>query len=145
VLPNFVRQALEGAPITVYGSGKQSRCFCDVRDAVESMLRLVATDAAVGEVVNIGNDQEVTIDGLAALVKEQTRSSSPIVRIPYDQAYEPGFEDMFRRVPSIAKLERLTGFRPRTPLAEIIDRVIAHMEKKREFVDAPREMAQGAN
>jgi UDP-glucose 4-epimerase len=145
VLPNFVRQALEGAPITVFGSGKQSRCFSDVRDVAESILRLVATDAAVGEVINIGNDQEVTIEGLAALVKEQTHSASPIVRIPYDQAYEPGFEDMLRRVPSIAKLERLTGFRPRTPLVEIIDRVIAHMETKREFVDAPREMAQGAN
>jgi UDP-glucose 4-epimerase len=145
VLPNFVRQALDGAPITVYGSGQQSRCFCDVRDAVESMLRLVATDAAVGEVVNVGNDHEVTIEGLAQLVKEQTRSASPIVRVPYDQAYEPGFEDMFRRVPSLEKLERLTGFRPRTPLPEIIDRVVAHMEKKRHFVGAPRELAQGAN
>jgi UDP-glucose 4-epimerase len=145
VMPNFVRQALDGAPITVYGSGKQSRCFCDVRDTVESMLRLVATDAAVGEVVNIGNDHEVSIEGLAQVVKDQTHSASPIVRVPYDQAYEPGFEDMFRRVPSLAKLERLTGFRPRTPLAEVIDRVIAFMEKKREFVGASRELAQGAN
>jgi UDP-glucose 4-epimerase len=78
-------------------------------------------------------------------VKEQTHSASSIVQIPYDQAYEPGFEDMFRRVPSLAKLELLTGFRPRTPLDEIIDRVIAHMQKKREFVPAPRELAQGAN
>ena len=145
VMPNFVKQALEGAPITVYGSGKQSRCFCDVRDTVESILRLIATDSAVGEVVNIGNDYEVSIEGLARLVKEQTHSASPIVFVPYDQAYEPGFEDMFRRVPSLEKLERLTGFRPRTPLNEIIGRVIAHMESKREFAGAPRELAQGAN
>jgi UDP-glucose 4-epimerase len=144
VMPSFVKQALDGAPITVYGSGQQSRCFCDVRDAVESMLRLVATDAAVGEVVNIGDDQEVTIEKLAQMVKEQTNSASPIVRVPYEQAYEPGFEDMFRRVPSLAKLERLTGFRPMTPLAEIIGRVIAYTEKKREFAGAPRELAQGA-
>ncbi|MGB6546901.1 MAG: NAD-dependent epimerase/dehydratase family protein [Candidatus Acidiferrales bacterium] len=145
VMPNFIRQALDGAPITVYGSGQQSRCFCDVGDAVHSMLRLVATDSAVGEVVNIGNDHEVTIEGLAHQVKDQTRSASPIVRIPYDQAYEPGFEDMFRRVPSLAKLERLIGSRPRTPLPEIIARVVADMETKRQFVAAPRELAQGAN
>jgi UDP-glucose 4-epimerase len=145
VLPTFVRQAIDGAPITVYGSGTQSRCFCDVDDAVESIIRVVAADGAVGEVVNVGNDEEVTIEALARMVKEQTRSASPIVCVPYDQAYEPGFEDMLRRVPSLSKLEKLTGFRPRTPLAEIISRVIAHMEKKREFVGAPREMAQGAN
>lgn len=145
VMPNFVRQALDGAPITVYGSGKQSRCFCDVRDTVEAMLRLVATDAAIGEVVNIGDDHEITIEDLAQTVKAQTHSASPIQYIPYDQAYEPGFEDMFRRVPSVAKLERLTAFRPRTPLPEIIGRVIAHMEKKRVFVGAPRELAQGAS
>src|SRR6202142_4070059 len=86
VLPNFVREALDGAPITVYGDGQQSRCFCDVRDAVEGLLRLVATDKAVGEVVNIGNNYEITIEGLAQLVKEQTGSSSPIHYIPYDQA-----------------------------------------------------------
>jgi UDP-glucose 4-epimerase len=94
--------------------------------------------------VNIGNDHEISIEGLAHLVKELTHSASPVVKVPYDQAYEPGFEDMFRRVPSLTKLERLTGFRPRTPLAEIIGRVIAYMEKKREFVGAPRELAQGA-
>jgi UDP-glucose 4-epimerase len=131
VLPNFVRQALDGAPITVYGTGKQSRCFCDVRDAVEALLRLAATDKAVGEVVNVGNDHEVTIEGLALLVKERTSSSSPIEFIPYDQAYEPGFEDMFRRVPCLEKLELLTGFRPRTPLPEIVDRVVSYVGNKR--------------
>ena len=141
VLPNFVAQALEGAPITVYGTGQQSRCFCDVRDAVESLLRLIATDKAVGEVVNIGNNHEVTIEGLARLVKEQTRSSSPIHYVPYDQAYEPGFEDMFRRVPCLDKLERLTGFRPTIALPEIIDRVAAYHARKKEFVGMSREAA----
>jgi UDP-glucose 4-epimerase len=139
VMPNFVRQALEGAPITVYGTGQQSRCFCDVRDSVEAILRLTATDAAVGEVVNVGNDEEITIENLARVVKERTGSSSPIHYIPYDQAYEPGFEDMFRRVPSLEKLERLTGFRPRTTLPEIVDRVVAYHGRKRELIAARRE------
>lgn len=131
VLPNFVRQALEGAPITVYGSGQQSRCFCDVRDAVEALLRLAETHKAIGEVVNVGDDHEVTIEKLAFLVKERTDSSSPVEYVPYDQAYEPGFEDMFRRVPCVAKLESLTGFRPRTPLPEIVDRVVSYVGSKR--------------
>jgi UDP-glucose 4-epimerase len=132
VLPNFVRQALAGEPITVYGSGKQSRCFCDVRDSVESLIRLLATDQSIGEVVNIGTDQEVTIERLAHLVKERTESNSPVTFVPYDQAYEPGFEDMPRRVPSLAKLEKLTGFRPAIPLVEIVDRVIAHSQQRKE-------------
>jgi UDP-glucose 4-epimerase len=138
VLPNFMSQALDGEPITVYGTGQQSRCFCDVRDSVEAILRLVATDVAVGEVVNVGNDEEVTIEGLAHLVKERTQSSSPIEFIPYDQAYETGFEDMPRRVPCLDKLERLTGFRPRTTLPEIIDRVVAYHARKRDLVGVPR-------
>lgn len=138
VLPNFVNQALGGAPITVFGTGQQSRCFCDVSDSVEAMLRLISTDQAVGEVVNIGTDQEISIEGLAHLVRERTGSVSPITYIPYDQAYEPGFEDMVRRVPALEKLERLTGFRPRTTLREIVDRVVAHFEKKKELVGAPR-------
>jgi UDP-glucose 4-epimerase len=144
VLPNFVNQALDGEPITVYGTGQQSRCFCDVRDSVEAMLRLVATPAAVGEVVNVGNNSEVTIENLAYLVKERTNSSSPVEFIPYDQAYEPGFEDMLRRVPCLDKLERMTGFRPRTELNEIIDRVVAYQGRKREFVGVSRETASSA-
>jgi UDP-glucose 4-epimerase len=132
VLPNFVRQALEGSPITVFGTGQQSRCFCDVRDAVESILRLIANDKAVGEVVNVGSDQEISMEGLARLVKQRTRSESPITYTPYDQAYEPGFEDMQRRVPALEKLQRLTGFRPGIPLHEIIDRVVDHHQKGKE-------------
>ncbi len=131
VLPNFVRQALDGAPITVFGDGKQSRCFCDVADSVEAILRLIATPAAVGEVVNIGNDEEISIEGLAHRVKQQAKSSSAIEFVPYDQAYEPGFEDMPRRVPCLDKLVKLTGFRPATPLQKIIDRVIEHETARR--------------
>jgi UDP-glucose 4-epimerase len=146
VLPNFVRQALAGEPITVYGSGKQSRCFCDVRDSVESVIRLLATEQSVGEVVNIGTDQEVTIEQLAHLVKERTESSSAVIFVPYDQAYEPGFEDMPRRVPSLAKLEKLTGFRPAIPLVEIVDRVIAHSQKRKDagLMSAPDRVAASA-
>jgi UDP-glucose 4-epimerase len=144
VLPNFVRQAIDGAPITVYGTGQQSRCFCDVGDAVEALLRLAATDRAVGEVVNVGNDQEITIDDLARLVKQRTGSLSTIEHVPYDQAYEPGFEDMFRRVPCLDKLQQLTGFRPTAPLPEIIDRVAAYQGRKKEFVGDPKVAANTA-
>ena len=137
VLPNFVRRALDNAPIEVYGDGKQSRCFCDVRDTVEALLRLLPLAQAVGEVVNIGNTEEITIEDLANTVKRRTNSSSPIQYIPYDRAYEPGFEDMMRRVPCIDKLQALTGFRPQTSLAEIIDRVAAHYR----VLDAPLESA----
>jgi len=138
VLPNFVGQALEGAPLTVYGTGQQSRCFCDVQDSVEAIVRLIATDRAVGQVINVGTTEEVTIEKLAHLVKERTQSSSPITHVPYDQAYEPGFEDMLRRVPSIDKLVELTGFRPRTPLTEIVDRVVVYFREKRTAAPAPR-------
>ncbi len=148
VLPNFVRQALEGTPITVFGTGQQSRCFCDVRDCVEAVLQLLGNERAVGEVINIGTDQEVTIEGLAHLVKQRTKSKSPITFVPYDQAYELGFEDMPRRVPSLEKLEKLTGFRPGIPLVEIVDRVIAyHQEEKDKTVVSPasRVAAQAAS
>jgi UDP-glucose 4-epimerase len=128
VLPNFVKQALDGKPMTVFGTGQQSRCFCDVRDTIESILRLIANDRAVGEVVNIGSDEEISIEGLAHVVKQRAKSESPITYIPYDQAYEPGFEDMLRRVPALEKLKQLTGFRPATPLTEIVDRVVAYFQ-----------------
>lgn len=130
VLPNFVKQALENAPITVYGSGTQSRCFCDVRDTVEALIRLMDTDKSVGEVVNIGNTEEISMTALAEAVKGRTKSSSDITYVPYDQAYEPGFEDMMRRVPSVDKLHGLTGFRPETKLTEIIDRVASYLLEK---------------
>lgn len=130
VLPNFVAQALAGAPITIYGTGKQSRCFCHVRDAVEAIVRLVDSGRAVGEVVNIGSDEEVTIEGLAQIVKQRAGSASEIVYVPYDQAYEPGFEDMLRRVPSLKKLANIAKFSPRTSLSTIVDSVVAHFREK---------------
>jgi UDP-glucose 4-epimerase len=144
VVPTFVKSALDNSAITVYGSGKQSRCFCDVRDTVEAVIRLIDTDRSVGEVINIGNTEEITIEDLAKAVKHRTGSSSPIEYIPYDQAYEPGFEDMMRRVPSVDKLHRLTGFRPATPLAEIIDRVAAYFREKNEAA-APRMATRGVS
>jgi len=125
-----VKRALDNAPIEVFGNGQQSRCFCDVRDTVEALLRLIPVDRAVGQVINIGNTEEVTIENLAKIVKHRTASQSSIEYVPYDKAYEPGFEDMMRRVPSIEKLQSLTGFRPQTSLTEIVDRVSAYFRQK---------------
>lgn len=144
VLPNFVKAALDAKPISVYGNGQQSRCFCDVRDTVEALIRLIDTPRSIGEVINVGNTEEISIEALARRVKERTRSSSPIELIPYDQAYEPGFEDMMRRVPCVDKLEGLTGFRPRTSLNEIIDRVSAFFQQKSEPAQQPRAAANSA-
>jgi UDP-glucose 4-epimerase len=130
VLPNFVKRALKNEPIEVFGSGKQSRCFCDVRDTVEALLRILPLERAIGEVINIGNTEEITIEDLAKTVRQRTDSNSPIHYVPYEKAYEPGFEDMMRRVPSIDKLHALTGFRPQTALMEIIDRVAAYYQQK---------------
>jgi UDP-glucose 4-epimerase len=130
VLPNFVRQALKGEPITVFGDGRQSRCFGHVKDAVESLLRLVATPAAVGQVFNIGANEEVTILELAERVRATTKSSSPITLVPYEDAYSEGFEDMFRRVPDVTKLERTISFRPRTTLDDIIRDVVEDQRRR---------------
>ena len=142
VLPNFVGQAIEHAPISIYGNGKQSRCFCDVRDTVEALVRLMDCPRSVGEVVNVGNTEEVTIEQLAQLVKQRTASNSKIVYVPYDQAYEPGFEDMMRRVPCVDKLFAITGFRPQIALTEIIDRVSAFLQTRR--ASAPPRVATGS-
>ncbi len=125
VLPNFAAQALAGEPITVYGTGTQSRCFGHVKDAVESVIRLLETPATVGQVFNVGADEEVTIYRLAEMVRDAAGSSSEIVLVPYSEAYAEGFEDMQRRVPDPRKLEKAIGFRPRTPLSQIIADVVA--------------------
>jgi UDP-glucose 4-epimerase len=127
VIPNFVRQALLGHPLTVYGDGQQSRCFTYVTDVVGALLGLADRDDAVGQVFNIGNDrEEVTMLDLAKRVKARAKSSSEIVTVPYDQAYEEGFEDMRRRVPDLGKVRGLLGYEPRVHLDEILDHVIAH-------------------
>ena len=132
VLPTFVRQALDGAPITVFGNGKQSRCFGYVEDVVEAIVRLMDCERAIGQVVNIGNTEEITMGALAHLVKERAASPSCIRFVSYDEAYAPGFEDMMRRVPSVEKLHSLTGYRPTTPLDTIVDNVIAYMKTEGE-------------
>jgi UDP-glucose 4-epimerase len=129
VIPNFVQQALTGAPITVYGDGTQRRAFGYVGDIVEGLARLVEEPKAIGEVINLGNPEEISILGVAERVKTLASSSSEIVFIPYDQAYEAGFEDMPRRVPDLTKAHRLVGYTPRVGLDEILYRVI---EEKRQ-------------
>jgi len=124
VLPTFVRQALRGEPLTIHANGEQCRCFSYVGDVAEAVVRLAQTPESIGQVVNIGNDYEVSMNQLARLVKEITGSSSEFVYIPYAQAYGPGFEDMARRVPCLEKLERLVHYRPTTSLEAIIRRVV---------------------
>ncbi len=126
VVPRFVAQAVTGQPLTIYGDGQQTRCFTDVGDVVQALMRLMETPAARGQVFNVGSTDEVTILELARRVKALAQSDSEIVFIPYAQAYEEGFEDMRRRVPDISKLRALTGWAPRVPLDETLRRMIAH-------------------
>jgi len=124
VIPRFVKQALKNEDLTVYGNGKQRRCFLHVKDAVDAMLKLMDDKRAVGEVFNIGSQEEISIEDLARIIIEMTSSKSKIVYIPYNQAYEEGFEDMQRRIPDTTKINRLIGFRPRYNLKVIINDVI---------------------
>jgi nucleoside-diphosphate-sugar epimerase len=130
VIPNFVRQALAGEPITVFGDGTQSRSFTHVADVVNALLKLVAEPKAIGEVINIGNIQEVTIMQLAERVRQLSGSASIIKCIPYEEAYESGFEDMPRRVPALQKAEGLIGYAPKHGLDDILVQVIDYFRKK---------------
>ena len=129
VIPNFVRQALAGQPITVFGDGTQSRSFTYVGDVVKAMVALINEPRAGGQGFNIGNGQEITIGDLAVKVKKMTGSASEIVTIPYDQAYEAGFEDMPRRVPDISRIRALIGYAPTVALDETLQRVIEHFRQ----------------
>jgi UDP-glucose 4-epimerase len=129
VVPNFVRQAIAGQPITVFGDGSQSRSFTSVGDVVAALIKLVQQPAAVGGVFNIGNEGEITILALAERIKKLTGSASPIVKIPYDEAYEAGFEDMPRRVPDLTKVRELIGYQPQTQLDDILMSVIEHFRR----------------
>ena len=130
VIPTFVKQALAGKPITVFGSGEQSRCFCYVGDVVGALLKLMDDESAIGEVFNVGSNQEITILDLARKVKQLTNSKSEITFVPYDEAYEEGFEDMPRRIPDISKVNGRIGFQPEKSLDGILDSVIEfHSEK----------------
>jgi UDP-glucose 4-epimerase len=135
VVPTFVRQALSNEPITVFGDGTQQRSFTYVGDVVGALLKLMVEPAAIGQVFNVGNTEEVTIRGLAERIKERTGSTSEIVIIPYDQAYEAGFEDMPRRVPDLTKINKAIGYVPKVGLDEIIDRVVA---EKRSYAGTGR-------
>jgi UDP-glucose 4-epimerase len=130
VVPRFVRQALCGNPLSVYGDGKQSRCFTYVSDVVQAITSLIENPASLGEVFNIGSNEEITILELAEKIIELCHSTSSIEFIPYEQAYAPGFEDMRRRLPSIDKLTNLTGFSPQFSLPDSLKRII-EFERKR--------------
>lgn len=130
VLPNFVQQALAGDPVTVYGTGDQARCFGHVADVIEGVVACVTEPKTHGEVFNLGNPEEISINDLAKRVVHMTGSASKIVHIPYREAYGPGFEDMERRVPDITKAGKVFGFNPTRKLEEIIESVIAFERKK---------------
>ena len=126
VIPNFVRQALNGDPITVFGDGEQTRCFANVADITRAMADLLSCPAAEGEVVNLGSNSEISINNLAQTVKDTLQSNSEITHISYDEAYEDGFEDMLRRVPDLSKAERLLGYAPTIDLKQTILEVAGH-------------------
>ncbi len=131
VIPRFVNQALDGGPITVYGDGKQSRCFASVSDVVKVLLALMDDEKAVGEVFNIGSDQEISIEDLAGLVRDMVDPEVKITHVPYEKAYEEGFEDLRRRVPDVSKMRALTGFAPTATIQQILEKVIEYEKSKR--------------
>jgi UDP-glucose 4-epimerase len=130
VIPNFVQQALLGQDITIYGDGTQTRCFTHVSDVVKALIRVAEHPNAVGEVYNIGSDQETTILQLAEQIRRMTESDSQIVFVPYDQAYEAGFEDMMRRVPDISKIRNLIDYHPTINLEGILSSIIEYHRVK---------------
>lgn len=129
VVPRFIEQALKNKAITVYGTGKQTRCFIHVKDVVKALIKLVEEPRAAGEVFNIGSQEEVSIEQLAKEIIKITKSKSKIEHIPYEKAYEEGFEDMQRRVPAIAKINKLIGFKPTYSLAEIIKDIVKYQKR----------------
>src|SRR5271157_5548858 len=129
VVPNFVRQALTGHDITVFGDGKQRRCFTNVNDAVDMLVGIATHPGATGEVFNVGSAQEITIVDLATRIKEMTNSDSRIVFVPYDEAYEEGFEDMLRRVPDITKVSKLLGYEPHISIDDTLHTIISYQRR----------------
>jgi UDP-glucose 4-epimerase len=125
VVPRFVTAALKNDPISVYGSGEQIRCFCHVDDAVDALLIVMASEKAIGQVFNVGNNQQISIEGLAQKIIEITGSKSKIIKVPYSQAYPEGFEDMQRRVPDISKIKNVLGWSPQKGLDQVIKDIVA--------------------
>ena len=134
VVPRFVRQAMSGQPLTVYGDGSQTRCFCHVTDVVDALLRLLDEPKAEGDVFNVGSSEEISIDALAQLIIDQTGSASTVIHVPYDVAYETGFEDMARRVPDVTKVASLVGWSAERRLVDVLNDVI---EEVRSDVSEP--------
>ncbi len=130
VIPNFVRQALLNEDITVFGDGHQSRCFTYVGDVVSAIMQLMARDDSVGQVYNVGNTKEISIEDLAKKIIEKTGSKSKLIYVPYEEAYPLGFEDMERRIPDLSKIKALIGFQPKVELDEILEMVIEHKKVK---------------
>jgi UDP-glucose 4-epimerase len=130
VIPRFVEQALQGKPITIYGDGNQKRCFCDVRDVINALIYLSESSTAIGQIINIGNVEEISIQELAELIKKITNSSSQLHHIPYDVIYANGFEDIYRRVPNINKLNLITGWKPRYQITDILTRIVEYEMKQ---------------
>ena len=139
VIPRLVEQALKGQPLTVYGDGQQTRCFCNVKDTVRAICQLGAEPSAVGEIFNVGSQEEITMQALAERIVARTGSQSALVRVSYDEAYEKGFEDMMRRVPSIAKIGAAVGWAPTIGLDQTLDEVIAYF---RQMAPAGQQMKQ---
>ena len=130
VVPRLVGQALSGSPITIFGSGEQTRCFGHVTDVVEALIGLMKSTEAEGQVFNVGARGEISINDLALKITELTGSTSEIIRIPYDQAYEVGFEDMQRRRPDIRKINALLGWEPTRDLDDVINDVAADLKSR---------------
>jgi UDP-glucose 4-epimerase len=129
VVPRFIKSALENEPITVFGSGNQTRCFAHVYDVIDAVIAIAFSDNTVGKVINIGNDFEISINDLAQMVITETKSASEIVHVPYEEAYGDGFEDMERRVPNIELISQLVGWKPKRNLTEMIADISAEMKK----------------
>ena len=129
VVPRFVRAALANEPITIYGDGNQTRCFAHVYDVVDAVLAIAFADNTIGKVINIGNDFEISINGLAKKIIAETGSKSEIVYVPYDEAYGDGFEDMERRVPNIELINQLVGWKPKRELSTMIADISDEMKK----------------
>jgi UDP-glucose 4-epimerase len=128
VVPTFVRQAFSKKPITVFGDGKQTRCFADIEDVTKAMLKLMKTKKAEGQVINLGSRNEININQLAKKVKKLTGSSSKIIHIPYKKAYSDGYEDFRRRVPDISKVRKLIGYKPKVTLKKSIEKIMDYQK-----------------
>ena len=129
VVPRFIEAALKGEFLDVYGSGEQLRCFCNIQDAIEALISVIDSNNTIGDVYNIGNDSEISIKNLAALVVNKLESKSELRFVPYEQAYKNGFEDMQKRVPNISKIKQVTGWEPKYSLDQTILDIASHMKR----------------